>query len=164
MGQLGAHSFERSPCPANILYGGWRQAGKLSSLKKPLLPKWAPESRAIATIHVVNLVTVDSKVQMSPHSYGFPRHVIRYGKADSVLLTMWVGKSQRTLNSTVYTSLSCPQVIFHSCLLLVRLICLNYLTILKTSTLGPISRRVENLYSKNVHSSTTSNNQDMEAT
>ena len=74
MGQPGAHSFERSPCPANILYGGWRQAGKLSSLKKPLLPKWAPESRATATIHVVNLVTADSKVQMSPHSYSFPRH------------------------------------------------------------------------------------------
>lgn len=82
MGQLGAHSFERSRVlPIYFMGAGDRQEN--SSLKKPLLPKWAPESRAVATIHVVSLVTVDSKVQMSPHGYSFPRHVIRCGKADS---------------------------------------------------------------------------------
>ena len=144
------HTAWRGPrvLPIYFMEAGDRQEN--SSLKKPLLPKWALESRATATIQVVDLVTADSKVQMSPHSYSFLWHVILCGKASSVLFATWVGKTKRTLNTTVYTSLSCPQVTitFHSCLLLISLVCLNYLTLLQTSTLGLISRRVENLYSK----------------
>lgn len=134
VGQLGAHCLEPFPCPANILLWMRRQAGKVSSLKTPMLPRWAPGSRAAATIHVVHQAQVAPRPQRLPHSNHFPppgtvTHSM--GNAGQPVLCHVGGQKPNDAIAPLFTLLwpwSEVASTFYSYLLFLSLTPLSYLT------------------------------------
>lgn len=133
------HAALRGPRVLPVYFMDDRDEPENSSLRRPLLPRRAPESRAAATIRAADRVMVDSTPQMIPCSNGFPGQCdsdTLYGRSWSLcsLLCGWA-KPEDTAAQLFTLLLSWPQVaiIFYSYLLFLSLTPLSYLTTLKTS-------------------------------